>query len=125
MILGELGTEDMIILGDVGPGDRFVGDNGFDFGTNITDAKESSESTLVSLCRLLSFDESEPSSLECLLSQLPFVSFFSSNVGMGVLTLSTGSSSGIEGDKTSEVFQFWNIRTKPEIEKCSLSSTAH
>lgn len=32
---------------------------------------------------------------------------------MGVLTLSTGSSSGIEGDIMSDVFQFWNILTNP------------
>lgn len=31
----------------------------------ITDAKLSSDSTLVSLCKLLSFDESEPLSREC------------------------------------------------------------
>lgn len=105
-ILGELGTDEIIILGDVGPGDRFVGERGLDFGIKITDAKESSESTLVSLCKLLSFDESEPSSFECLLSQLPFASFFSSNIGKGVLTFSTVSSSGIEGDNMSDVFQF-------------------
>lgn len=49
LILGELGTEDMIIRGEVGPGDKFVGDRGLDLGTKITEAKESSESTLVSL----------------------------------------------------------------------------
>lgn len=67
-------------LGEVGCGDAGfdcnVGDvlvevwsgGGSGFGTNITDAKLSSESTLVSLCKLLSLEESDPSSLECLRS---------------------------------------------------------
>lgn len=65
-IRGELGTGfpetrgAVFSLGDAGSGDRLAGDIGSDFGTKITDAKESSESTLVSLWRLLSFDESEP-----------------------------------------------------------------
>lgn len=49
LILGEFGTEAVFKRGDVGPGDRFVGDIGSDLGTKITEAKESSESTLVSL----------------------------------------------------------------------------
>lgn len=71
-IFGDTMLGGSLILGDVGcgePGDDCkVGDVFVDsicshFGTKITDAKLSSESTLVSLCKLLSLDESEPSSL--------------------------------------------------------------
>lgn len=76
-ILGETGGGNLI-LGDVGWGDAGVdckvGDvfvecwSTSDLGTNMTDAKLSSESTLVSLWRLLSLEESEPSSREWRLS---------------------------------------------------------
>lgn len=76
LILGLVGHEDCLILGvfgetevfrirgDVGPGLRGVGEVGSVLGMKMTEAKLSSESTLVSLWRLLSFEESEPSSLE-------------------------------------------------------------
>lgn len=69
MNLGEVGCGDAGLDWRVGEVlvDVWSG-GGSGFGTNITDAKLSSESTLVSLCKLLSLEESEPSSLECLLS---------------------------------------------------------
>lgn len=108
LILGEFGTDE-VTRGDVGPGER-VGDIGSDLGTKITDAKLSSESTLVSLCRLLSFDESEPSSFEGLRSvvfvEAGVVGSFRSSLLMIVFRESEASSSGMEGEMRSALFQF-------------------
>lgn len=62
----------------MGPAEQLappIGDIGSDLGTKMTEAKESSESTLVSDCRLLSFEESELSSFECRLYSYKSISF--------------------------------------------------
>lgn len=78
-IIGDIGGGSFT-LGEVGPGDAGVdcsvgevlldvcSGGGSGLGTKMTEAKLSSESTLVSLCKLLSFEESEFSSRECRLS---------------------------------------------------------
>jgi len=87
------------------------------FGMKITDAKLSSESTLVSLCKLLSLDESEPSSRDrrrSTPSMLRFIivtgTLLSDEADFGFVIASVAVAFT---DSVSADFHPCNIRTKP------------